>query len=1100
MESKGDPAGAREFLEHAAQSNTEALEAYAQFLDRHHEPAARAAYEKLSAASQGPRRMAAARRLVVLDLLANDRDAAQRHLEQYRAGGGADLNFSPAAAGAAPTPAAIPIPGPLRSFARMAALSPDIGPEDLLPALARNVVTNGYQAGASNEALEQTEYLKLVVRYLSQARELDKLAGADKVIKVETCDSTQTGELLRVLGYRMRGGCGSEVVLETVNATRAFLTIDSGFPLAELEQSLRVNRPFAYDYKPTQAPVLYGADYWLIAKDRQGAEFIDTFLGDPSLCRLYLSLAKLDPATAEELRKDTTVQKIRAYAHVLDFYGGMFQVREGKAVVPGGVRSEKAWADLVGVSPEKPGPFFERLVAKDDGWLASYFDALSRINNSTANGPVLNYLTEPERLKRLYAAIRGKVTSPGPARPVFRSNTDMLLLTARLRLDPDGRPHIPGGLEVWRTLFIEHPSGGGKYDAKLSKAAPAWKEPDDVLEALFGLCRKLVENEPLKMFMALSDMDRRRKTPLEPKTVDRLAREFRELGAQYPVLAEVPEVSDATINQFVDSATAANQIKDLAIRADEIGSLQALVSLWQIFCRQGSIAPAQADPALSRILTLFAKVKTEREVFESGREGVKALLAATQSPAGISAQDRMIDLLAGGSQDENPDAHTQLVEDMIRIFESQRLVSLSTLFELADSIEGLAKGEKANMALINRMAARISEIQLPRTPLSPIERSSLSFGYWSEKHIEVQRKLNLRALIDRAATDPKKLDDMHALLAPFLRDTLIGLNYAHYAPPAAQVLYTNPLFVRSHDFVGLQGANQAWKTTAVLGTGWPSSAGGKLVGSLASLPYALAEAEQNFLIPSREQALIWGDLVPQMILSATVQRWWNVTPGELHWVALHMSYAETLLAEGALNPERRQLALNAISRYAMPARVEKIRQLLDEGRVAAALDNTMPSELFSMARDVLEQNLVEKSSGEAPVAAEIRREAAESPQQLNYETISRHFGTPKPTLANSYAPQLLNLRTFPTLMGYSSRIMAESWESNLLYYAALADQLHLAPAQLNVMVPVWTQSTVERIFATHLEDWPALLRSLRLVGDDARQKSQKQAGAAGAGL
>ena len=103
------------------------------------------------------------------------------------------------------------------------------------------------------------------------------------------------------------------------------------------------------------------------------------------------------------------------------------------------------------------------------------------------------------------------------------------------------------------------------------------------------------------------------------------------------------------------------------------------------------------------------------------------------------------------------------------------------------------------------------------------------------------------------------------------------------------------------------------------------------------------------------------------------------------------------------------------------------------------------------------------------------------------------FGTPKPTLANSYQPELLNLRTFPTLMGYSSRILAESWESNLLYYAALADEIHAAPAQLNVLVPAWTQQTVERIFATHLEDWPALLRSLRLVGDDGRQKARKQA-------
>ncbi len=111
---------------------------------------------------------------------------------------------------------------------------------------------------------------------------------------------------------------------------------------------------------------------------------------------------------------------------------------------------------------------------------------------------------------------------------------------------------------------------------------------------------------------------------------------------------------------------------------------------------------------------------------------------------------------------------------------------------------------------------------------------------------------------------------------------------------------------------------------------------------------------------------------------------------------------------------------------------------------------------------------------------------------MSYAAISRAFGTPKPTLTHSYQPQLLFLRTFPTLMGYSSRIMAESWESNALFWASLADQLYLPPAQLNVLIPEWTQKTVERIFATHLEDWPALLRSLRLIGDDVRARNRAQ--------
>ena len=71
---------------------------------------------------------------------------------------------------------------------------------------------------------------------------------------------------------------------------------------------------------------------------------------------------------------------------------------------------------------------------------------------------------------------------------MFRSNTDMMLLTTRLQLDADGKPHIPGNLEVWKNLFVNHPHG--KYDGKLTKSAASWKEPDDVLEALFGCAAK----------------------------------------------------------------------------------------------------------------------------------------------------------------------------------------------------------------------------------------------------------------------------------------------------------------------------------------------------------------------------------------------------------------------------------------------------------------------------------------------------------------------------------------------------------------------------------------------------------------------------------
>jgi hypothetical protein len=621
LEAKGDGAEARAQLQRAADTRPNdplALQAYAEFLDHHRDPGVRDVYEKLrqllgrNGASAGERTKVA-RRLVELDLIAGDRAGAERHLEEFRTLGGNGLTL-PAAASAA-QPNFIEIPGPLRSFARMAAVSPDIAAEDVMGVLAHNIVLNGYAATRANQLLEPTEYLKLVVRYLSQAREIEKLTGPSKMLTVEMCESAQTGDLLRILGYRMRGGCGSDLALETVNPSRAFLTIDSGFPLSTLEAALRTNRPFMLDYHPARVPILFGVDYWQASGTQKQGEFIDYFLSDPATCRLYSAMSALDPDTADQIRKDLPAAKAKVYAHVLDFFGSMFELRAGRAVVPGGTRSEKMWGELVGVPPERGGAFFEKLVEKDDGWLASYYDSLARIN-----GGVQAYLTEPERLKRFYTAMRGRVTSPGPARPVFRANTDLVLLTTRMRMDADGKPHLPGGLDVWKNLFAGKTQA--KYDPRLAKAAPGWKDPEEVIEAMFGLSRKVVENEALKIFMALTDIERNRAKPLDTNTVDLLVRDFKALGAQYPLFAEAPSISDATISGYLEAAHSVSQVRDIPLRADAAGMMQALAGFWQMFVRQRNIAGGNAgndaDASLAAVMQPFTKIQSQRDVFDAG--------------------------------------------------------------------------------------------------------------------------------------------------------------------------------------------------------------------------------------------------------------------------------------------------------------------------------------------------------------------------------------------------------------------------------------------------------------------------------------------------
>jgi hypothetical protein len=156
-------------------------------------------------------------------------------------------------------------------------------------------------------------------------------------------------------------------------------------------------------------------------------------------------------------------------------------------------------------------------------------------------------------------------------------------------------------MDVWKNLFAGRLIS--KYDPKLAKAAPGWKDPEEVLEGLFGLCRETADNEPLKIFMALTDLERNRAKPLETTTVDRLVADYRVMGAQYPLFAEAPMLSDSTMSRFLTRHRGIRR-SEPALRRDAAGVMQALMSMWQIFARQGNISGIRADAALAALLAV----------------------------------------------------------------------------------------------------------------------------------------------------------------------------------------------------------------------------------------------------------------------------------------------------------------------------------------------------------------------------------------------------------------------------------------------------------------------------------------------------------------
>src|SRR5260370_1419810 len=149
--------------------------------------------------------------------------------------------------------------------------------------------------------------------------------------------------LLRILGYRTRPDCGkSSTYVETEDARRAFLTIDSGFPLPELEKTLQGGEPFAYPYPSSQVPILLTERDWTTASKQGGGDLLDALLHDLTVSRLYYAWAHMDPETQASLLHQPGLKKLLPLAASLDFYGSYIRIRSGHVVVPGAPPAESA--------------------------------------------------------------------------------------------------------------------------------------------------------------------------------------------------------------------------------------------------------------------------------------------------------------------------------------------------------------------------------------------------------------------------------------------------------------------------------------------------------------------------------------------------------------------------------------------------------------------------------------------------------------------------------------------------------------------------------------------------------------------------------------
>lgn len=989
-----------------------------------------------------------------------------------------DASSPPTAAADAPAPSSqFMIPGPQRSFLRLAGISQKVTPEEVLPLLSRNVFTEGYEGAA-----RPTEFLVLLRRYVVQAQELASLASqTGMVLRVTGCNDA--APLLHILGYKIRPDCGqADTSLQTDDPERAFLAIDSGFPLPALEETLQGGKPFEYPYSSEPVPVQFAESDWTQLSKKNYTEnsrdLLGTILYDRSTARLYWALSKLDPETRRFLEQSVGLPKLLPFASVLDFYGREICISNGRVLVPGGARATEAWKELVGADPASPASFVPKLLAKDKGWLAAYFDVLSRIS-----GKQQEYFTDPHRLRTFYSAL-GTYPAIPATRGSFRPAPWLLLLVTRLQLDESGRPFVPGDIEEWNDILFR--GRDAKTVRRLVGQNGQVKDPDQLIKVLFALSRSQAEATPLQAYAAISELDCRRAPDhhLAPATVRLLVNKYEDFSAQYRIFSEFPQLNDQSITRFLQIVRSLESLPKVN-RGNAFGILQANVGIWQILARQGEFAKADLNDSWQRMIAPFATIRSATQVFDAGKSSLEEIFQSSTGKPFVS-QDRIIDLLAGPVQ--NTPAGRQMQHESagrIRsVLDDQRLVSLDTLITVGDALKAKAQGKQPEEYVI-LLAAQTREFEMPRPIFTMGERDQWAAGVYNNHHTDLQMRTDVPKLLKSATASPQQLEEARGRLTSFLRDTLVGLNYAYYEPPGAQTLHNNPLLVRSHDFAGetVEGVKNLWQEPQLFGQGSPAGGGAHFVGSLADLAHALADLEQDFISPSNVQALIWREVTPDLLANAVLPRWWDVTPAELHAIALYQRSGEELLIASAQDEQLREKVLAILSNRLLRQRSKQVELALRTGLIKEFLPQMMPADTYYLALE-FQETYPEQLSHAGTASQELQELLSHHPEEASRARLAHDFGIPHPYMAQNYGLELLNVMPMPPFSGYGSRLLAESWESPNLYWARLADERGYPPVMLNYLVPELTRRMVERIFATDLEDWPALLRALHDTGKD----------------
>ncbi len=199
-------------------------------------------------------------------------------------------------------------------------------------------------------------------------------------------------------------------------------------------------------------------------------------MSDRKAALLYYGLSALNDRTLAFLAShpDLLERLYRHHAAIFAVFGRSIVIQDGVIQVPGDARGRSLWSDLVDARLDEPERFIRRLLGRDKGRLAYFYDTVAHLDERHRAFVLGLSLADAGRrrdrfrdLYRAFASIDDNLNLEEI--PFKRRAFDAALLLREVAVENDGRLVGPSWYRLWREAFggSDLPGNPNKNIAKL---------------------------------------------------------------------------------------------------------------------------------------------------------------------------------------------------------------------------------------------------------------------------------------------------------------------------------------------------------------------------------------------------------------------------------------------------------------------------------------------------------------------------------------------------------------------------------------------------------------------------------------------------------